>query len=178
MPVEYAASYLVGQIAAEEPPSGAVALWGLGQASFVLRGAGIVVYVDPYLRVSDRRLSPPPFSPEAVANADVVLLTHDHGDHVDPETLPGLAAASPAARFVAPRPIANRVADLVGGKDRVVPAVADEPLRLEVRTVPLGHFVSYASEVYPNMSIHVMGRFGKYVHLGRRGSSTPRGSVQ
>jgi L-ascorbate 6-phosphate lactonase len=133
MSSEYGALRLAEEISTEQLPPGSVALWWLGQASFVLKGAGIVVYVDPYLRVSDRRLSPPPFPPEAVTHADLVLLTHDHGDHVDPETLPGLASASPSARFVAPRPIAGRVANLTGGAERVIPAVADEAITLDVR---------------------------------------------
>lgn len=133
MTPEYPAPHLVAQITAERIPPGAVALWWLGQASFVLKGDGIIIYIDPYLQVSDRRLSPPPFPPSAVTNADLVLLTHDHLDHVDPETLPDLAAASPTARFVAPRPIAARVAALVGDARRVIAAVADEPLTLGVR---------------------------------------------
>lgn len=143
---EYGAPELVARITAEETPAGAVALWWLGQSSFALKGAEIVVYVDPYLRVSDRRLSPPPFPPEAVTSADIILLTHDHGDHVDPASLPGIAAASPGARFVAPRPIVERVAGLVGGTERVVPASADQPLsfdlrgsRLEILPVPAKH---------------------------------------
>src|SRR5439155_12226971 len=109
------------------------ALWWLGQASFALKAAGVLLYIDPYLQLSDRRLSPPPFAPEALVGADLVLLTHDHGDHVDPQALPGIAKASGAARFVAPRPIAERVGELVGDATRVVAAVADEPLRLDVR---------------------------------------------
>jgi L-ascorbate metabolism protein UlaG (beta-lactamase superfamily) len=146
MSTDYAAPDLVRRISAEQPPAGALALWWLGQASFALVGAGIVLYIDPYLALSDRRLSPPPFAPEAVTNADLVLLTHDHTDHVDPRSLPGIAAASPKARFVAPRPILERVAALVGGSDRVIPAAADETLaldlggaRVEVRPVPAKH---------------------------------------
>lgn len=163
MSSEYAAPWLVEEISAERPPAGAVAFWWLGQASFVLKGAGTVVYVDPYLRLSDRRLSPPPFAPTAVSNADLVLLTHDHGDHVDPETLPGLAAASPGARFVAPRPIAERVAGLVGGAARVVPAIADEAItldvrgaRIEIRPVPARHEeFDLTSQGYPYLGYSV-----------------------
>jgi L-ascorbate metabolism protein UlaG (beta-lactamase superfamily) len=110
-----------------------VAIWWLGQASFALNVAGVVVYIDPYLQVSDRRLSPPPFAPSAVTNADLVVLSHNHLDHVDPNTLPGLAAASPGARFIAPRPIRGIVGDLVNSNERVTPAVADEPLAFDVR---------------------------------------------
>ncbi len=146
MSTEYAAPDLVQRISADQPPAGSIALWWLGQASFALTGAGTVLYIDPYLAVSSHRLSPPPFAPDAVTNADLVLLTHDHGDHVDPRSLPGIAAASPRARFVAPRPILDRVAELVGGLDRVIPADADKPLaldlggtRVELLPVPARH---------------------------------------
>lgn len=282
MTTSYPATELIEEIEQQHVPAGAVALWWLGQASFVVKGDGVTVFVDPYLRASSRRLSPPPFPPEAVTNADLVLLTHDHGDHVDPSALPGIAAASPGARFVAPRPISARVVDLVGAANRVIAAVADEPISLDVRgrpvelqpvpakheefdqvdlgypylgytitlngvrvhhsgdtipypgqiervkehrvavallpingrdfyrtragtignfdyreaaefavsigasvvipmhyamfrgnTVPPGHFISHLSEFYPRQSAHVMGRFGRYVHLAMGGSTSP-----
>ena len=135
VPAIYPAPELVSRISQENPPAGAVALWWLGQASFVLRAAGVTIYIDPYLAVSASRLSPPPFAPAAATNADLVLLTHNHSDHVDPKTLPDLAAASPTARFIAPRPIRRVVGDLVGDSNRVVSAVADEPFSLDVRGI-------------------------------------------
>lgn len=140
---EYGAPDLVQAIAAERVPDGAVALWWLGQASFAIKGSGgRIVYVDPYLAVSERRITPAVFAPESVTNADVVVLTHDHGDHVDPTALPGIAKASPRARFVAPRPIVERVAELVGGRERVIAALSDEAIGLdgiEVLPVPAAH---------------------------------------
>jgi L-ascorbate metabolism protein UlaG (beta-lactamase superfamily) len=70
---QYGAPELAARIAGEPVPAGAVALWWLGQASVAIKGragADMTVYVDPYLQLSDRRLSPPPFPPEAVTNAD------------------------------------------------------------------------------------------------------------
>src|SRR5258708_2001152 len=146
MSTEYAAPDLVQRISADQPPAGSIALWWLGQASFALTGAGTVLYLAPLLAGSSHRMAPPPFAPDAVTNAALVLLTHDHGDHVDPRSLPGIAAASPRARFVAPRPILDRVAELVGGLDRVIPADADKPLaldlggtRVELLPVPARH---------------------------------------
>ncbi len=66
-----------------------------------------MLYVDPYLTDSDGtggkllRAFPPPLAPHEVTNADAVLLTPDHVDHTDPETVLQLAEASPDARFVA-----------------------------------------------------------------------------
>lgn len=34
-------------------------------------------------------------------------------------------------------------------------------------TVPPGHLVSYLADFHPEQSVHVMGRFGKYLYLGR-----------
>ena len=32
-----------------QPPEGTLAIWYLGQEGLVLKGAGMIVYVDPYL---------------------------------------------------------------------------------------------------------------------------------
>lgn len=117
---------LVAAISAQSVPSGAVGVWWLGQSSLVLKVAGRIVYVDPYLADDPRRLTPPAFAAAAAGNADLVLLTHDHSDHLDPAALPALTAASPWARVVAPRPIVDRVAALVGDGDRVVAASAGD----------------------------------------------------
>lgn len=133
---------LVEQISNLVVPPGAVAVWWLGQASLVLKVAGTIAYVDPYLTFDDRRLMPPAFPAEAVVNAHVVLLTHDHSDHIDPTALPALSLASPQARFVVPRPIVARVTALVGDPTRVIPAVAAERLGvglLDLVPVPAKH---------------------------------------
>jgi L-ascorbate 6-phosphate lactonase len=88
---------------------GEVALWWLGQASFLLRFAAANVLVDPFLAAHPDRLVPPPFAPADAAGVDVVAVTHDHLDHLDRESLPGIAAAAPGARFVAPAPIVDRL---------------------------------------------------------------------
>ena len=98
---------LVGRIDELEVKIGSVAFWGLGQVGIAIKGPAGVLYVDPYLTDSDGaggklpRTFPPPLAPDEIANADAVLLTHDHVDHTDPETVLPLAEASPDARFVA-----------------------------------------------------------------------------
>jgi L-ascorbate 6-phosphate lactonase len=89
--------------------TGHIRLRWLGQASFVLEFPGATVLVDPFLSPHPDRLVPPPFAPEEATGFDVVAITHDHLDHLDRESLPGIAAASPAARFVVPAPLADRV---------------------------------------------------------------------
>lgn len=133
---------LVEQIGKQVIPAGAVGVWWLGQASLVLKAAGQTIYVDPYLQPSEHRLVPPAFPPDSVDNAGVVLLTHDHLDHIDPIALPQIALASPGARFVTPKPTIERVAELVGDDARVIAATAGESLTigpLEIIPIPAKH---------------------------------------
>ncbi len=107
------------EIARTRTEPGQVAFWWLGQHSFILKGGETVVYIDPYLSPSPARQTPPLLTPAAVTDADLVLCTHDHGDHIDPGAIPGIAAASPAARFVAPRPAGQRMRELGVSPDRL-----------------------------------------------------------
>lgn len=121
---------------------GQVALWHLGQSSFVLRAGGATVLIDPYLAPHPDRLVPPPFAPEEARGVDVIVCTHDHLDHLDRETLPALAAASPKASVVVPRPFAGEVSGLGVPAERVIGAQPGEPLEiggLVVHPVPACH---------------------------------------
>ncbi|WP_440765104.1 MBL fold metallo-hydrolase [Natronorubrum sp. DTA7] len=71
----------------EDASPDGVAIWYLGCNGFVLKGSeGTTVYIDPYLGLGDPprtvRMIPVPFDPEDVAEADAVLATHEHTDHV------------------------------------------------------------------------------------------------
>lgn len=86
------------------------ALWWLGQAGFVVKMKDTVVYLDPYLsdyaekikKTDHRRLTAIPLKPGLINNASLVLCTHDHVDHLDPETIPEIARSSPQAFFMGP----------------------------------------------------------------------------
>jgi L-ascorbate 6-phosphate lactonase len=123
-------------------PEGALGLWWLGQASFVVRGEGVTVYVDPYLNPSPRRIVPAPLRPAQVTNADLVLCTHDHGDHIDPTALPGIAQASPHAAILVPGVARDKVVGLGIPIQRVVVPPVDEPVTygpLTVTAIPAAH---------------------------------------
>ncbi|WP_255170777.1 MBL fold metallo-hydrolase [Natrononativus amylolyticus] len=64
-----------------------VGVWYLGCNGFVLKGSeGTTIFVDPYLGLGDPprtvRMIPVPFDPEDVREADALLATHEHTDHV------------------------------------------------------------------------------------------------
>lgn len=117
---------LLADIARTQMDRGQIAFWWLGQHSFILKGGETVVYIDPYLSPDTARQTPPLLAPEEVTNADLVLGTHDHLDHIDPGTIPGVAVASPEARFVVPRTAAERVRELGVPSERLLPLTDGE----------------------------------------------------
>lgn len=128
-------------IATAQPPSQAVAMWWLGQASVVLRAAGTTIYIDPFLSEYPGRLAPPLVTPEAAA-ADYVLCTHEHIDHFDPQTLSGMAQAAPHARFVVPLHLVEQVTALGISAERVLGMQPGEVLHLgaiTLQAVPACH---------------------------------------
>ena len=90
---------------ANASPDG-VSLWYLGCNGFVLKADdGTTVFIDPYLGTGDPprtvRMIPVPFDPTDVRDADAVLATHEHTDHVHgPSQAPILAETG--ADFVGP----------------------------------------------------------------------------
>jgi L-ascorbate 6-phosphate lactonase len=112
-------------------PERGLVVWWLGQAGLAIRSAESLVLVDPFLTDygSFGRTYPPPFEPEDVCPVDAILCTHDHADHIDPEGLPRLLAASPEAAAVVPAAIAAGVGERMGS-DRVVGIAVSAPLEL------------------------------------------------
>lgn len=85
-----------------------VKMWWLSQAGFAFKTpSGKIVYVDPHLShaverlFGFKRLSMAPIAPEEVI-CDLVILTHEHADHLDPDAIPIIAKNNPACRFAAP----------------------------------------------------------------------------
>jgi len=88
----------LGEIIASAEPS----LTWIGHASFVLRLGGRLVAFDPVFAKTlgvMRRLSPPGITPERLPPVDLVLVSHNHYDHLD---LPSLKRIGPEATFVVP----------------------------------------------------------------------------
>jgi L-ascorbate 6-phosphate lactonase len=136
-----------GDLADIRLPDGSVALWWFGQAGFTLRAGAATVLLDPFISPYKGRLVPPPFLPRQAGGVDLVLCSHEHLDHLDTDGLPGIAAASPGARFVVPRPIVDQVVGLGVAAERVLGAQPGEPLQLgavTVHPVPACHGINVA----------------------------------
>ncbi|HET7558824.1 MAG TPA: MBL fold metallo-hydrolase [Limnochordia bacterium] len=121
---------LLAEITSTEVPKDAIALWFLSQESMVFKSGKRVIYIDPFLSPGEKRKYAPPFSPEQVSNADWIVGTHHHRDHIDPATLGPMAKASPEARFVVPAPHVHMLTAVGIDPGRITKAHADQRLEL------------------------------------------------
>src|SRR5437762_8221755 len=92
-------------------------LWWLGQSGFLLQWQGRHLLLDPYLSDSltlkyaatDKphvRMTERVIAPERLTFIEVATSSHNHTDHLDPDTLGPLLKANPKMELVIPE--ANR----------------------------------------------------------------------
>ncbi len=116
---------LIQQIRKEEVPPGKIAFWWLGQAGYIIKtDKGVIIAIDPYLSnfcakedPSSSRMYPSPIRPNELT-CDLCLLSHDHADHLDPETMQNLRC-SKSTVFVGPRNCCKHLGEL-GIKDESI----------------------------------------------------------
>jgi L-ascorbate metabolism protein UlaG (beta-lactamase superfamily) len=101
----------------------------LGQAGFLIAGGRRRILIDPYLSDSlaekyrgrtftHERMMPAPIEVWELGPIDLVLVTHQHTDHMDPATLAPMAAANPGCRFVAPRATMDEASKRTGAEPK------------------------------------------------------------
>lgn len=95
-----------------------LAVWWLGQSTFLLRWKGRFVLLDPCLSRNISAETPssadwcsqrldPLFSPKRLGFVDVVACSCDRPGHLDPDTLRALVEVNPSLRVVCRQPIRN-----------------------------------------------------------------------
>lgn len=141
-------------VAATPPAAGTIALAWLGQAGFLIRWGERTILVDPYLsdflaqkyrgrEFPHERLMPAPIAVHGIPRLDLVLCTHRHSDHMDPETLAEIARRHAACRFIVPAAEIAHARTLGLPSDRLLPLDADETISplagLAVTAVPAAH---------------------------------------
>jgi L-ascorbate metabolism protein UlaG (beta-lactamase superfamily) len=99
-----------------------VAIWWLGQNSYVIKGASVCIMIDPFFsRPGDPARyvhDESPIRPDEL-QPDAVFCTHNHSDHTDPGFLVPLAQHSPATRFLGPPESAQAMTEAGIAADRV-----------------------------------------------------------
>jgi L-ascorbate metabolism protein UlaG (beta-lactamase superfamily) len=136
---------------------GRLHLWWMGQSGFLVAWNGRCVLLDPYLSDSltrkyaatDKphvRMTGRVVAPERLDFVDAVTSTHNHTDHLDPETLRALARVN--SKLVLVCPLANRgealersglPGDRVVGLDADVPPTSATVAGFEFTAVPAAH---------------------------------------
>jgi len=126
---------------------GTITFWWLYQAGLAIKSpGGTIVVVDPYLSDAVLRTYqlprnvPAPLDPAEV-EADVLLATHSHADHLDPDSItPFMSHAG--TQFVGPPMAVEKVLESDVEADRAVPVARGDVLKfgdLTVRTVHARH---------------------------------------
>jgi L-ascorbate metabolism protein UlaG (beta-lactamase superfamily) len=124
----------------------------LGHGSLLLSFDGATIAVDPYAKVADYTTLP---------KADIILVTHEHGDHLDLGAIKALrsdrtvVAANPAAAEKIPGAVA-----LKNGDRKVFPGPRKDSPGIEVIAVPAYNLVHERS---PGVPFHPKGQGNGYV---------------
>jgi L-ascorbate 6-phosphate lactonase len=139
---------LLNEIAASDPEPGSLFVWWLGQSGFLVKSCQGLLAVDLYLSdhlttkyaATDRphvRMTRAPLRGRDLSGVDLVLASHRHSDHLDPETFPELLAAS-----VVPGAILDHLAHWDLPRQRLRPLDAGgvvEHAGFRVRAIPSAH---------------------------------------
>lgn len=132
--------------------SGDLTITFLGHASLLLSFDGMTIAIDPYGKVADYTILP---------KADVILVTHEHGDHLDPGAIAAIrkdrtvVAANPAAAEKIPGAVVLR-----NGDRKRFPGTRKNSPGIEVTAVPAYNIVHERS---PGAPYHPKGGGNGYV---------------
>jgi len=104
---------LFDRIAQQDISPGKLGLWPLGGGSVAVKSHTAMALADPFFSdwSSERwkRRFPPIILPDEIHSCDLVLITHEHEDHCDPNTVRPLLAMNHNVVLVGPAPSIDRL---------------------------------------------------------------------
>jgi L-ascorbate metabolism protein UlaG (beta-lactamase superfamily) len=149
-------------------------IW-LGQAGFAFRYNDITLIIDPYLsdflakkykngKFPHIRLIDIPIQPDQIFNIDVILSTHPHSDHMDPETLPKLAKSNPGVKIIVPGPAVEEAINRGAPGNFIIPAYSEQKIKIteeiEIIPIPAAHEEIKTNEKGEHLFLGYIFKFG------------------
>ncbi len=136
----------------------------LGHSAFEVRIDGYTVLIDPWLSN--------PMSPVRVEDydgkVDLVIVTHDHGDHLG-EAIE-ILKRNPKAVFASVYEVANYVSEQVGASERIVGGNIGGPLKLPGIELKLMFFpATHSCSRGTPTGVLIIGKEGSVYHAGDTG---------
>ena len=130
-----------------------VAFWSLGQSGIIIKGLkdNGMICIDPYLTNSIQDSNPrtefvrafePVLSPNMLKNVAGVIATHEHDDHLDRQTIRGIADVTSEMTYMVPAPHVSLLEKVGISKDNIISAVAGEVYCIEgfkITPIPAAH---------------------------------------
>jgi L-ascorbate metabolism protein UlaG (beta-lactamase superfamily) len=143
---------LIAELERSVPAPGCLNVWWLGQSGFLIKSRRGLLAIDLYLsdhltkkyEATDRphqRMTRAPLQGGDLKAVDLVLASHKHSDHLDPETLPDLLSSSNAI-LVIPEAIREHALALGLPETRLVGLDAGDRIEkagFSIRAVPSAH---------------------------------------
>ena len=153
-------------------PSGAAALWWLGQMGLMIKIRSTVLCIDYFASPLPERQVPPPVPMEEVEGIDVFLGTHNHLDHIDHAAWQVWKQSCPDAVFVFPALHQQEIAADGIPADRCRGLNDGESCRIKdvvIHAIPAAHeFLSRdpSSGLYPCLQYIIEGDGFRIYHAG------------
>jgi L-ascorbate metabolism protein UlaG (beta-lactamase superfamily) len=143
---------LIDELERSAPAPGSLHVWWLGQSGFLIKSRRGLLAIDLYLSdhltkkyaATNRpheRMTRAPLCGSDLTGVDIVLASHKHSDHLDPETLPDLLRSSNAI-LVIPEAIRDHALALGLPERRLVGLDAGDRIEkagFSIRAVPAAH---------------------------------------
>lgn len=144
---------------------GEIVVHPIQHASLVLNTPGLVIYVDP---------DGDPSLYQGQSPADLVLITHEHGDHFKPETLAAVVGAN-TKLVVNPAVMSKLAEDLKGKATQIANGEKTTVGAVEIEAVPAYNITEERKQFHPQGrdNGYVLTIDGKRVYVAGDTEDTP-----